>query len=596
MDKAIGTPDCNPLVASENGLFQDVFCYLEHVLEHCLNGIIIIDNNGIIKYFNQTAKRMMNITKEQIIGEKIVDIIPTTGLIQVLASGEPMDYQKFSLDEVTIIANRRPIIRGGQIIGAISILLDISKQELLNQNLEISKKFNEELESIIDACSEGIYISDGQGVGLKVNKAYERMTGVEARELLGKNMAEVVRQGIVSSSVTLEVLPQNKTVTISQNIKGREFLVTGTPIHNKQGQIYRVVTTVRDVTELNRLNQQINEANELSQKYHQELMILRDKKLDIGELVVKSKAMKKVVEMAFRVAPFDSTCLLLGESGVGKDVIARLIHAKSDRKKESFIKINCGAIPRELLEAELFGYEAGAFTGARKEGKPGMFELANLGTLFLDEIGELPLDLQVKLLQAIQDRTVYRVGGTKTCEVDIRIIAATNRNLEQMVKKGDFREDLYYRLNIICIEIPPLRERPEEILPLVELNLQELNRRYKKRKSMSPEAIECLLNYQWPGNVRELNNIIERSMVISSDDIITPEQLPEKVIKSNKWPIQAVSKKKLKEAVEEMEKCLLLETAKSHKTLSAMASELGVDKSTVCRKIKRYKLNIQCSS
>lgn len=567
-------------------------CYLDHTLEHCLTGIIIVDNYGRVKSFNQVAKKLFNITKDSVIGEKISDIIPATGLLHVLESGKPQDYQRVSIGEVTIIVNRRPILRNEQIIGAISIFHDISQQELLNHNLEITKKFNDELESIIDACSEGIYISDGQGVGLRVNKSYERITGVEAKELLGKNMAEVVEQGLVSNSVTLKVLAEKETVTIAQHIKGREFLVTGIPILNEQGQITRVVTTVRDVTELNRLNLKISEMNERSQKYHQELMLLRHKKLDTGELVVKSKIMKTVVEMAFRVAQFDSTCLLLGESGVGKDVIARLIHVNSARNKNPFIKINCGAIPRELLEAELFGYEAGAFTGARKEGKPGMFELAHQGTLFLDEIGEMPLDLQVKILQAIQDRAIYRVGGTKCCEVDIRIIAATNRNLESMVRKGSFRYDLYYRLNIISIEIPPLRERTEDIIPLVQLNLEKLKQQYGNNKHFSPAAIQCLLNYQWPGNVRELRNIIERSVVICSDDIITPAQLPEKVFKSSKIPIRIEGNKKLKEAVEEVEKYMILESAKKHKSLSGIAGELGVNKSTVCRKVHMYRLDL----
>lgn len=567
-------------------------CCLEQSLAQAPYGIIIIDNHGNIKFFNHLAKKILNITQDRIIGEKISKIIPSTDLISVLKTGEFQDNKKLVLDETVIITSRRPIIKNSQIIGAISIFRDLSQQEYSFYKSEIKRQFNNELKSIIDACSEGIYISDGQGVGLIVNKSYERMTGVWPKELIGKNIAEVVEEGVVSNSVTLEVLEQNRTVTINQQIMGRDFLVTGIPIYDEEKRISRVVTTVRDITELDRLNQKIKEMNERSQKYHQELMILRDKKLDTGDLVVKSKAMKKVVEMAFRVSLFDSTCLLLGESGVGKDVIARLIHGNSARRKNPFIKINCGAIPRELLEAELFGYESGAFTGARDEGKPGMFELAHTGTLFLDEIAEMPLNLQVKILHAIQDRTIHRVGGTKPFKVDIRIVAATNRNLEKMVKMGSFREDLYYRLNIISIKIPPLRERSDDIIPLVQFNLQQLNEQYGTNKRLSPEAAQCLLNYQWPGNVRELNNIIERSLVISNSDIITPEQLPGEIFKSDKLPIHIENNKKLKEAVAAVEKHLILESAKRHKTLRGIAKELGVDKSTISRKIHRYGLDI----
>ena len=570
--------------------------YLDHVLMNSLNGIIIIDNNGMIRAFNQAAKRLLNLSETNVIGKKITQIIPTTGLMDILKSGEWQDRQKVTFGNVTILANRRPIMKNNEIIGAVAILLDISEQEFLTHTLQLTKKFNDELESIIDACSEGVYISDGYGVGLRVNRAYERITGVSAKELLGKNMADVVAQGIVSDSVTLKVLEKKETITITQKIKGgKEVLVTGNPIFDDNGLIKRVVTTVRDITELNLLHKKITEMNERSEKYYNELLFLRKSQFDTDELTFVSKAMMNVVDMACHVAQFDSTCLLLGESGVGKDVIARLIHMNSSRNNMPFIKINCGAIPHNLLEAELFGYEGGAFTGARKEGKPGMFEIAHTGTLFLDEIGEMPLELQVKLLQVLQDKNVYRVGGTKRIKVDVRIIAATNRNLEDMVQAGKFREDLYYRLNIVPIEIPPLRERPEDILPLAEVILQQINQKYGKNKQLSPEVIQCLLNYNWPGNVRELKNIIERLVVISSADIITTDYLPKKLYRNNKLPIPYLTKNKLKEAIEEVEKHLLTEAIKKYKSLSKIASELGVDKSTVCRKIQRYKIKVKIS-
>ncbi|MFZ5946101.1 MAG: sigma-54 interaction domain-containing protein [Bacillota bacterium] len=455
----------------------------------------------------------------------------------------------------------------------------------------LSKYFDGQLEAILDACSEGIYIADNNGIGLSVNKSYERITGISSENLLGKNMADVVAQGIVSDSVTLKVIAKKETITITQKINGeKEVLVTGRPLFDSNGNIKLVVTTVRDMTELNNLHNQIKIMNEKNEQFFNELLLLRKYQLDSEEFTFTSKAMSNVIDIVCNVSQFDTTCLLLGESGVGKDVIARLIHSKSPRNNMPFIKINCGAIPSNLLEAELFGYNSGAFTGARKEGKSGMFELAHTGTLFLDEIGELPLDLQVKLLQAVQDKAVYRLGGTKPIKVDVRIITATNRNLEQMVKTGEFRSDLYYRLNIIPIEIPPLRERTEDIIPIAESVLKHLNEKYGKTKQLTPEVINCFINYSWPGNIRELKNIIERLYVVDSNELISLTYLPKKYWKNSK-PILNNSKTKLQEAIQELEIHLLKEAMSKYNSLTKVAEELGINKSTVSRKLQLYNLD-----
>ena len=297
------------------------------------------------------------------------------------------------------------------------------------------------------------------------------------------------------------------------------------------------------------------------------------------------------METIIRVAQVDSTVLITGESGTGKELLAETIHANSARKEGPFIKVNCGAIPESLLESELFGYDAGAFTGARKEGKAGYFELANSGTLFLDEIGDLPLNLQVKLLRVIQSREIVRVGGIKPLKVDIRIVAATNRNLVDMVRRKEFREDLYYRLNVVPINVPPLRQRKEEIPSLVVHFLQVFNRKYKQVKRISPEVIDLFMEYDWPGNVRELENLMERLVVITPSDTITVQDLPShfgNLAKDWSNKVHVLDIVPLREAVESVEKQILEKAYVQFRTTRQMARALKVDASTVVRKAAKY--------
>lgn len=597
-NKLIGTVTPNTLANYWEKIGKENADYLSALAQYTTNGIIIIDEFGYIVVYNKMAEEILRVSKDRAFGRIITDIFPDSCLMNNLMSREPQIGEKLFLDDdVTVICNHFPIWNSDKIVGAISIFNDISHQEKLSNDLELSKKYTKELDDIIEAFSDGIYISDGEGFGLRVNKSLQRIAGATAEDLVGKYITKAVEEGIISNSVTVKVLEKKETVTITQRIKGeKEYLVTGTPIFDEEGKINRVVTTIRDVTELNNLQKRLTESNELTQKYYNELMLLRKSQFADANITFRSKEMQRIIEYANKAAMFDSTCLLLGESGVGKDVIAHVIHSNSLRKDESFIKLNCGAIHPNLLESELFGYERGAFTGANKEGKPGMFELAHKGTLFLDEIGELPLGLQVKLLHAIQDMIISRVGSTKTIQVDVRVIAATNRNLEDMIQKGQFRKDLFYRLNIIPIEIPPLRERPDDIIPLIELFLRQMNKKYNKNKQLKPGVIEYLLKYEWPGNVRELKNIIERLVVISRDELIEIEDLPEslkinKLVKSGK-KYKYNCKSNLKEVVEEVEKEFLKETLKNYKSLREAAKVLGVDHSTLSRKIKRYELSV----
>jgi transcriptional regulator with PAS, ATPase and Fis domain len=304
-----------------------------------------------------------------------------------------------------------------------------------------------------------------------------------------------------------------------QKVKnGNEVLATGTPIY-KNGKIDKIVVNSRDVTELNFLRQALSEKESLATKYLEELRLLRMESLKGSDFVAKSQKMKQIEHLASIVSKVDSTVLLNGESGVGKGVISKYIHNKSNRSEGPFIKIDCSAIPENLFESEVFGYEKGAFTGAEKSGKIGLLELANGGTVFLDEIGDMPLHMQPKILRAIQDREIIRVGGKEVIHINVRFIAATNCDLQQMVTDKKFREDLYYRLNVIPIFIPPLRERKEDIIPLIHDITKKINERYGIHKNFTNGEIEVILQYDWPGNVRELENIIERVMVTDDSDL-----------------------------------------------------------------------------
>ena len=305
--------------------------------------------------------------------------------------------------------------------------------------------------------------------------------------------------------------------------------------------------------------------------------------------IAGSKAMRRVVSLVQKVAKVDSNILIMGETGVGKEMAARSVHNCSRRMDGPFIKLNCGAIPEHLLESELFGYESGAFTGAKKEGKIGLIELADCGTLLLDEVADLPITMQVKLLRVLEERLVMRVGGTKSKKVDFRLIAATNKNLEQMVKKQKFREDLFYRLNVIPVVIPPLRERKEDIIPFILFFLDKFNKKYDMAKEISPEVIQSLLKYEWPGNIRELENTIERLMVTTDSNIIQIEEMKQNTGINIVGSFEdEKSSKALGTVLEETERNLIYQAFRNCKTTREMADVLGISQSAVVRKIKKY--------
>lgn len=450
---------------------------------------------------------------------------------------------------------------------------------------------SEFLDAIIEHSFDGIYITDGNAVTLKVNRAYQTISGLKAEEVLGHRMEDLVNSKTISASGTLIALEKKRPVTIQQEFKtGKRALITSSPIFNNRNEISFVLTNVRDITELYQLKEEATQWKQAETKLRQELHHMKISTMESCSLVAEDQKTTQIISMLNRVAPLDTTVILLGETGVGKEVFAKYIYQHSARSTKPYIKVNCGAIPANLVESELFGYEKGAFTGADKNGKMGLFELANTGTIFLDEVGELPLDMQVKLLRVLQEQEFGRIGGRKPVKVDVRVLAATNRNLEEMVAQKTFRQDLYYRLMIFPMNIPPLRERTEDIVPLAELFLKNLNKKYNMNKHLSPMSVTMMTDYEWPGNIRELRNIIERAVIISNDDEIGPDALrlyPVSERPKSRSRLLDPVKIDLKTAMEELELEYINHAYETYGNVREAAASLGMTPSTFVRKRQR---------
>lgn len=539
-------------------------------------GVIEWDQNRDVLVCNETAKtyeKFFDDIKKQISnGYKYFCMLNSNLEINVLNNVE--DFSKLTI-----------------------FLLPLTESVSLNQEIDKLDNLKKELDEVINSSFDGIVISDAKGKIMYQNPAYERITELSTEFCIGKNLQSLVDKGIIDVSASLKAIKGNRAITISQKIKtGKSVLVSAVPIRNKQGEIIKIVNNVRDLTQLNNLETEIQQLEIKNQRIHEELQQLKGISDPKYSIIAHSTHMKDVIDRALRVAQIDSGVLIQGPSGVGKEKIVDLIHRNSIRKDGPLIKINCGAIPESLLESELFGYESGSFTGATKKGKAGLFEAANNGTIFLDEIGEMPLQLQVKLLRILQEREVVRIGGTTPIQVDVRVIAATNRNLSDMIEETKFREDLYYRLNIIPIKIPPLEQRVEDIIPLIYHFTNNLNIKYGLNRSFSSEVLETFANYKWPGNVRELQNIVERVVLMSQHSEITMDDL-QRELNLNSDSIQVSNSNTLithhlplKNQVESFEESIIREAIKIYPSIRKAAIALKIDQSTLVRKLQKYKI------
>lgn len=446
----------------------------------------------------------------------------------------------------------------------------------------------EELYNILDNIDDAIFVDDADGYAIWLNKACEDLYKIKRDEILGKSIDNLENEGVFKPSVAKLVL-RNKLQTdlVHENKEGKKILSTGTPILDERGEISSVITTSRDITQLVHLQEELQFAQDTLQGLQEQ------EKFYTGDVIAHSQVMFNVLQLTKRLSTIESTVLITGESGVGKGVIARLLHENGARSESGFVKVNCGAIPENLIESELFGYEGGAFTGSKEKGKRGLFETADGGSIFLDEISELPLNLQVKLLQVIQDREIVRVGGTEAIPIDVRIISATNVDLFRAVQNAKFREDLYYRLNVVPIHVPPLRERPEDIAPLISHFLSSSNKQMKEHKEITPDALAILTEYNWPGNVRELENIVERLIITTREDAINPENIPGFILDYTKDKLHEFPSSPtpgLREALEDAERKIFAQALREHKSTRKIAKALRVSQPTVVRKLQKYGL------
>ncbi|MBP2639747.1 MAG: norR 28 [Firmicutes bacterium] len=463
------------------------------------------------------------------------------------------------------------------------------------------------LQKFIDSSSDGMTVTDGQGNILVVSESFVEVSGLTREKLIGKNWQQLIDEGIIPFSTNLRAIEQQNTCSAVMKFpSGKETVITSTLLKNKEGRIVRIFSNVRDLTELNKLHEKLNSAKQLAKGFQRELKVMHTANTDVHMGLVRSKIMENLYEMITKIANTDLQILITGSSGVGKTALAKFVHTISDRNScGSFIHVNCSAIPETLLETELFGYEEGSFTGAKKT-KVGLFDLANKGTLFLDEIGDMPLFLQAKILNVLQEEKFFRVGGTKEISVDVRIIAATNMNIEKLVAEGLFRRDLYYRLNVVPIYVPCLAERRDDIHPLIAYYLASSNNRYGKAKTISQEVVDVFLRYNWPGNIRELSHLIERLVVVVDDPVIEVKHLPEEVrerMLSTEMPFGEAFMENLKtdgffrpgvhlkEIIKTLEEQVIEEAIEHCGSLKEASRSLGVDAATLFRKRKRKETN-----
>ncbi len=465
----------------------------------------------------------------------------------------------------------------------------LNESELKETIKELKKKISF-YETIINGSCDEVFITDGKGIITFANPVSESHYGIPVSEMIGRSVWELEERGIYYPAVTPMVLREKKKITIDQETGiGKKLMLTATPIFNNKNEIEMVICNSRDVTALEDMKKSYHDIKQKVQNKQAGSQRTKNIEAENNQLIFAGDSpITNLLQMSRRIARTDSVVLLQGETGTGKDLFARQVHDLSSRRDKQFLKINCAALPQELIESELFGYKSGAFTGASPKGKIGQFSLADRGTIFLDEIGEVPLSLQPKLLQVIEEQKFTPIGSSAVEEVNVRIIASTNRDLKKMIGEGAFREDLYYRLCVLSIEIPPLRERRMDIPALLNHYLELFSEKHNRQIKITPDALSALANYNWPGNVRELKHLTELLTVTVTTSEIKREHLPSHITQYSKEFIFPLDNSKLAAALESVERELVINSYKKLGSSYKVARSLGISQSSAIRKIRKY--------
>ncbi len=563
---------------------------IQLILNSTHDAMIAVNLEGVITLFNKAAERLTNISVEYALGKYVGDVVKDTRLPLILMSGQSELNQQQKLGGIKIVTNRMPVKDDdGRVIGAIAVFRDITDVIELAEEITNLNEIHSMLEAIFNATQDAISVVDNKGNGVMINPAYTRITGLSEKDIIGKPATVDIAEG---ESIHMKVIKTKKPIKnafIKVGPNRKEVLVNAAPIM-VDGEMRGSVGVIHDISEIKALSDELRQAKEIIRKL--------EAKYIFEDIVGSDPLLLTAIDKARKAAATPATVLLCGESGTGKELFAHSIHNASERKYTQFVRVNCSAISESLLESELFGYDEGAFTGAKKGGKKGLFEEANGGTIFLDEIGEIPLSTQAKLLRVLQERELVRVGGTKPISINVRIIAATNANLEEAIRNNKFRKDLYYRLNVFPIKIPSLRFRKDDIYSLVKFFIIKFNQQYGRNiQDITPKAVRLLKEYDWPGNVRELENIIGRSIINMriNETIIMDTHLPqfEKHIEKNSVIYDNVEEMKLdfslEEIVEQAEKIYImrvLEKCSNNKTKAAKL--LNISLRSLYYKMEKY--------
>jgi len=553
--------------------------------------IIVTDEKGIIVFINRWAETITGLKADEVIGKMVDHVVPGTSLLSVLKSGVSEFNRRLRIGNIDVLANRTPIWKDKQIIGAVSVFHEITELNEIAAELEEVTKLKSTLEFVLESIEEGIVVVDKQAMVTMMNSAYCRFLGKTPSEVIGKPVTEVI-----PNTRLHEVVQDGRAeFNVIQKIHVHNCVVSRIPVV-KNGEIICAIGNVvfKDVEDLKRLAKKLSQLQHEIDYYKEELRKTLGGKYTIDDLIGNNEEFQRVKNMGLKTAKGSSSVLISGESGTGKELFAHAIHNASPRCHGPFIKVNCAAIPEGLLESELFGYEEGAFSGARRGGKPGKIELANGGTLFLDEIGDMPLSMQAKLLRVLQEREVERVGGTKAIKLDARVITATNKDLEELCAGGQFRSDLYYRLNIVSLNIPPLRERRDDIPLLCEMLLSKINLKLECFvDTISPECMDKLTAYSWPGNVRELENVLERAVNIMDEGVcILREHLPRAILTPKyNGEEEQMHRSDLVEAKQDIEKKAIMKAlAAADGNKSKAALLLCMNRSVFYERLRKYNI------